>query len=316
MLSTFTAALAVAASATAMAPAPGAAQAAPRPSIALASFTQALPESLTAGVSTAVPTSKVQSTLDRADDAIAASSDVTADIAASKLDVGTDATTIDTGDLADSVDELENIAAIALLDNRRATEAVEDEITAVSEQTSSLRGRLDAAIEKEKERVAEEKRKAEAAARAAAEKKAAEEAAAAAAEEAAEQSSSSNSSSSRSSSSGSSAPATGGSVGGTSPADAQATARGMLGNYGWGDDQFSCLVSLWNKESGWNYRASNSSSGAYGIPQALPGSKMSSAGSDWQSNPATQIAWGLGYIDGRYGSPCGAWNHSQSNGWY
>ncbi len=90
----------------------------------------------------------------------------------------------------------------------------------------------------------------------------------------------------------------------------------MLGSYGWGDDQFGCLVSLWNKESGWNYQASNPSSGAYGIPQALPGSKMGSAGSDWQTNPATQIAWGLGYIDGRYGSPCGAWGHSQSVGWY
>jgi hypothetical protein len=90
----------------------------------------------------------------------------------------------------------------------------------------------------------------------------------------------------------------------------------MLGNYGWGDDQFGCLVSLWNKESGWNYQAHNRSSGAYGIPQALPGSKMGSAGADWQTNPATQIAWGLGYISGRYGSPCGAWSHSQSTGWY
>jgi hypothetical protein len=90
----------------------------------------------------------------------------------------------------------------------------------------------------------------------------------------------------------------------------------MIGGYGWGDDQFSCLVSLWNKESGWNYQAYNRSSGAYGIPQALPGSKMGSAGADWQTNPATQIAWGLGYIAGRYGSPCGAWSHSQSTGWY
>ena len=105
-------------------------------------------------------------------------------------------------------------------------------------------------------------------------------------------------------------------MGGTSPADAQATARGMLAGYGWGDDQFGCLVSLWQKESGWNYQAYNRSSGAYGIPQALPGSKMGSAGADWQTNPATQIAWGLGYISGRYGTPCGAWGHSQSTGWY
>ena len=66
---------------------------------------------------------------------------------------------------------------------------------------------------------------------------------------------------------------------------------------------------------GWRVNAANSS-GAYGIPQALPGSKMASAGADWQTNPATQIAWGLGYIAGRYGTPCGAWDHSESNGWY
>ena len=105
-------------------------------------------------------------------------------------------------------------------------------------------------------------------------------------------------------------------AGGTSAGEAQAIARGMLAGYGWGDDQFGCLVSLWNKESGWNYQAHNRSSGAYGIPQALPGSKMGSAGADWQTNPATQISWGLGYIAGRYGSPCGAWSHSQSTGWY
>ena len=90
----------------------------------------------------------------------------------------------------------------------------------------------------------------------------------------------------------------------------------MLGGYGWGDDQFGCLVSLWNRESGWNSQAYNSSSGAFGIPQALPGSKMASAGADWQTNAATQISWGLGYIAGRYGNPCGAWSHSESVGWY
>jgi hypothetical protein len=85
---------------------------------------------------------------------------------------------------------------------------------------------------------------------------------------------------------------------------------------GFGIDQFPCLNKLWNKESNWRHTASNPSSGAYGIPQALPGSKMGSAGSDWRSNPATQIKWGLGYIEGRYGSPCKAWSHSQSVGWY
>ena len=97
---------------------------------------------------------------------------------------------------------------------------------------------------------------------------------------------------------------------------AQSIAHSMMASYGWGEDQFTCLVSLWNRESGWDYTAMNASSGAYGIPQALPGSKMASAGSDWQTNPATQITWGLGYISGRYGNPCGAWSHSESVGWY
>ncbi len=93
-------------------------------------------------------------------------------------------------------------------------------------------------------------------------------------------------------------------------------AQSMLSAYGWGSDQWSCLDRLWQRESNWNPYAQNPSSGAYGIPQSLPGSKMATAGSDWQTNPATQIKWGLGYIQGRYGSPCGAWAHSQSVGWY
>ncbi|UWF78612.1 phospholipase [Microbacterium neungamense] len=98
---------------------------------------------------------------------------------------------------------------------------------------------------------------------------------------------------------------------------AKATAREMAASqYGWGEGEFSCLESLWNKESGWNYQAYNDSSGATGIPQALPGSKMASAGADWQTNAATQIAWGLGYIDAVYGSPCAAWGHSQATNWY
>jgi hypothetical protein len=75
--------------------------------------------------------------------------------------------------------------------------------------------------------------------------------------------------------------------------------------------EFPCLNNVFNKESGWNHRAANPN-GAYGIPQAFPGSKMSSAGSDWKTNPATQIKWGLGYIKGRYKTPCGAWSHWQS----
>lgn len=97
---------------------------------------------------------------------------------------------------------------------------------------------------------------------------------------------------------------------------AKATARQMAASeYGWGDDQFSCLSSLWTKESGWNYKAYNPS-GATGIPQALPGSKMASAGGDWATNASTQIAWGLGYISSVYGTPCSAWGHSQATNWY
>ena len=90
----------------------------------------------------------------------------------------------------------------------------------------------------------------------------------------------------------------------------------MLADRGMGSDQFSCLVSLWNRESGWRVNAYNASSGAQGIPQALPGNKMAAFGSDWETNPATQIAWGLSYITGRYSTPCGAWSHSESSGWY
>ena len=100
------------------------------------------------------------------------------------------------------------------------------------------------------------------------------------------------------------------------PGSAKAIAQQMVADRGWDDGQYNCLVSLWNKESGWNMYASNKSSGAYGIPQALPGSKMASAGGDWATNAATQITWGLGYISGRYQTPCGAWTHSQAIGWY
>ncbi len=148
--------------------------------------------------------------------------------------------------------------------------------------------------------------------KAAAEKKAAEEAAAAkAAEEAAAQAAAEEAAAN-------SAPVTGSAPSAPSnPSGAQAIARDMAASsYGWGDSQFGCLVALWDRESGWNANAYNASSGATGIPQALPGSKMASAGADWQTNPATQISWGLGYIAGSYGTPCAAWNHSESAGWY
>jgi hypothetical protein len=96
----------------------------------------------------------------------------------------------------------------------------------------------------------------------------------------------------------------------------QQIAEQMLSQFGWSSSQFSCLQPLWALESGWNIYASNPGSGAYGIPQALPGSKMASAGPDWQSNAATQIRWGLSYIQGTYGSPCAAWSHEEADGWY
>lgn len=101
------------------------------------------------------------------------------------------------------------------------------------------------------------------------------------------------------------------------PEGARATARDLAASrYGWGESQFQCLDQLWQKESGWSYTALNASSGATGIPQALPGSKMATAGADWQTNATTQVAWGLGYIAAAYGTPCSAWSHSQSVNWY
>lgn len=89
----------------------------------------------------------------------------------------------------------------------------------------------------------------------------------------------------------------------------------MAKTYGWCGQQYVCVVALWNRESGWNVSAHNPS-GAHGIPQALPGSKMSAAGADWRSNPYTQIKWGLKYIKGRYGTPCNAWSEWQRKRWY
>ncbi|WP_205739680.1 G5 domain-containing protein [Georgenia sp. SYP-B2076] len=102
----------------------------------------------------------------------------------------------------------------------------------------------------------------------------------------------------------------------TASGDPRSIGRELAAARGWGASQFQCLDSLWTKESGWNTHADNPSSSAYGIPQALPGSKMATVGADWRTNPATQITWGLNYISGRYGTPCGAWGHSKSVGWY
>ncbi|GAA2737030.1 hypothetical protein GCM10009867_22840 [Pedococcus aerophilus] len=100
--------------------------------------------------------------------------------------------------------------------------------------------------------------------------------------------------------------------------DPRAAAQAMLGDFGFDDSQWSCLDNLWHGESGWNFRAENSSSGAYGIPQSLPASKMATVGADYRTNPVTQITWGLKYIKSSYGTPCAAWGawQSRSPHWY
>ena len=101
-----------------------------------------------------------------------------------------------------------------------------------------------------------------------------------------------------------------------SSADPKAVARALMPKYGMSASDFDCVDNLWASESGWDVHADNPTSSAYGIPQALPGSKMSSAGADWEDNPETQIRWGLGYIKSRYGSACEAWSYKQGAGWY
>ncbi|TGA93779.1 transglycosylase SLT domain-containing protein [Streptomyces sp. MZ04] len=96
------------------------------------------------------------------------------------------------------------------------------------------------------------------------------------------------------------------------PSSAQAIAKKMIPD----PAQYQAFSKIVEHESGWNHTATNSSSGAYGLVQALPGSKMASAGADWKTNPETQIKWGLDYMNDRYGSPAGAWDFWQANGWY
>jgi hypothetical protein len=99
-------------------------------------------------------------------------------------------------------------------------------------------------------------------------------------------------------------------------ADPRTLAKALMPLYGLASSEFSCVDNIWSQESGWNVHADNPNSSAYGIPQALPGSKMSSAGPDWQNSAETQIRWGLGYIRDRYGSACAAWSYKQAHGWY
>lgn len=103
---------------------------------------------------------------------------------------------------------------------------------------------------------------------------------------------------------------------GGTPSQNRELGRAMMLAHGWDAGQFGCLDQLYVSESNWLTTAENPSSGAYGIPQSLPASKMASAGEDWATNPATQIAWGLTYIDDVYGTPCSAWSFKRSNNWY
>ncbi|APZ33491.1 16S rRNA pseudouridylate synthase [Microbacterium aurum] len=258
-----------------------------------------------------VITADGQTALVKAQAAIAGASKVSMDITASGLDVGTSDIVVDTSDLSDLVDKLEALDVTPTLMIPALTADAVAETAAVRGETAGLRAALDEA----KQRKAEEEAAAKAAAEAAAAQAAAEAAAAAAAAQAQAEAEAAAeaAAAAKKASAAASAPAVNINV---DPGSAQGIAQSMMAaNYGWGDDQFACLVSLWDKESGWRVNAANPS-GAYGIPQALPGSKMASAGADWQTNPATQIAWGLGYISDRYGTPCGAWGHSQSTGWY
>lgn len=180
--------------------------------------------------------------------------------------------------LSNSIDEIQESDEADRTAQIAAVHVHADLLTA---QSAALQGQLDAAVAQKK---AEDEAAAAAAAAAEAEAAAAQAAALAAA---------------------------------NTPAGARAVAAQIASSqYGWGDGEFSCLDSLWTKESGWDYQAYNQDGGATGIPQALPGDKMASFGDDWQTNAETQIRWGLDYISSVYGTPCSAWGHSQSVNWY
>ena len=230
-------------------------------------------------------TTGADSALDAAHGALASASAVEADVAATGLPLAIGDASIDTAALQDAVDRLGSSDLLPVLIVPALSQNAQTETERVTARVATVQQSLDQA-------------KAEkAAADAAAEAKRQEEAAAAAEaqrqKEAAEALARVN-----------------------TPDGARAYAAQLASSkYGWGSDQFSCLSSLWNKESGWNYQAYNPS-GATGIPQSLPGSKMATFGADWQTNAATQIAWGLDYISRGYGTPCSAWSHSQATNWY
>ncbi|MCP2636153.1 phospholipase [Microbacterium sp. HD4P20] len=218
--------------------------------------------------------------------ALAEAAATDAEIVGSGLELGAENSTIDTTRLRVAIAELANLDIVPLLLLPDAADDVATQTRTITARIAELRERLDTA---RTQRAAEEAAEEAAAAAAAAAAEAQRQAEAAAAALAAA----------------------------NTPEGARATAQAMAAErHGWGADQFSCLNSLWEKESNWNYQAYNASSGATGIPQSLPGSKMATAGADWQTNAATQIAWGLDYISRAYGSPCAAWGHSQATNWY
>ena len=210
-------------------------------------------------------------------------------VADSDVKPGSVATAVDFVELRSDVRTLSVTADLSAQRIAELTDDVHEATAAVQSRTSALRNALAQAREN---KVAEEARQKAEAERVAAEKAAAEARRAAEAQAAAL-------------------------AAANTPDGAKATARSIAAErYGWGEGEFSCLVSLWTKESGWNYRAYNQNGGATGIPQALPGDKMASAGADWRTNATTQISWGLDYIQRAYGSPCAAWGHSQAVNWY
>ncbi|WP_040569349.1 outer membrane phospholipase A [Microbacterium yannicii] len=262
----------------------------------VAAAAAAAPAALSAVASTATPltggetlreiTTDAETTLQDARLALVDADAVSAEITGSGLDLGAESTAVPTSDLRGAIERLADLDVLPLLLLPNVEDEVSTETRVVADRVAALQERLDAA---RAQKAAEEAAAAAAAAAAAEAQRQAEAAAAAAAALAAA----------------------------NTPEGAKATAQQLASaNYGWGGNQFSCLASLWEKESNWNYQAYNASSGATGIPQALPGSKMASAGSDWQTNAATQVAWGLDYISRAYGTPCAAWGHSQATNWY
>ncbi len=225
-----------------------------------------------------------------AEQALSRAEAVRADVAATGLPLSIGDTSIDTGALEDAVDRLGSTDLLPVLLVPALSENAQTEVQRVTDRVDEVQSSLTqakaekAAADAAAEAAAEAQRQAEAAAAAEAQRQA--DAAAALARV-------------------------------NTPAGAKDYAAQLASEkYGWGSDQFSCLSSLWTKESGWNYQAYNSDGGATGIPQALPGSKMATFGADWQTNAATQIAWGLDYISRGYGTPCSAWGHSQAVNWY